>query len=54
MIDLETMDKIPSASIVSIGAVIFDPRTNKVGKTPKTQFYRELDWEEQELEDLNE
>ena len=47
MIDLETMGKNPNSAIVSIGAVIFDPRTNKVGNKPTTQFYRELDWEEQ-------
>lgn len=48
MIDLETMGTNPDSAIVSIGAVIFDPRTNKVGIKPNTQFYRELDWEAQE------
>lgn len=44
MIDLETMGTLPSAAIVSIGAVIFDPRVNKVSR--KT-FYTELEWTEQ-------
>jgi hypothetical protein len=39
MIDLETLDLIPSTKIVSIGAVIFDPRYSKIGDT----FYMELD-----------
>lgn len=45
MIDLETMGILPTSAIVSIGAVIFDPRINRV--TKKT-FYMELDWESQD------
>lgn len=45
MIDLETMGKTPESAIVSIGAVIFDPR---YGKVSDTTFYRELDWEDQD------
>lgn len=44
MIDLETMGLTPGSAIVSIGAVIFDPRINRVSKNT---FYRELDWEDQ-------
>lgn len=47
MIDLETMGTIPQSAIVSIGAVVFDPRTNSVGKSSKFRFYTELDYEEQ-------
>ena len=36
MIDLETMGVGPSAAIVSIGAVIFDPETGELG----AEFYR--------------
>ncbi len=39
MIDLETLATVPSARIVSIGAVIFDPRYGRVGDT----LYLELD-----------
>lgn len=45
MIDLETMGTKPDSAIVSIGAVLFDPRLNKVDK--KNTFYMELDWREQ-------
>jgi len=44
MIDLETMGTTPSSAIVSIGAVVFDPR---YGKVSEKTFYRELDWEDQ-------
>ena len=44
MIDIETMALTERAAIVSIGAVIFDPRANKV--TAET-FYRELNWRKQ-------
>ena len=44
MIDIETMDKIESAAIPSIGAITFDPLSGKYGKT----FYRELDWRDQD------
>jgi len=44
MIDLETMDLIPGAAIVSIGAVVFDPRCNIV---TEDTFYVELDWKAQ-------
>ena len=44
MIDLETMGTTPNAAIVSIGAVIFDPRYNIVSKDT---FYTELDWRNQ-------
>ena len=45
MIDLETMGLTEDASIVSIGAVVFDPRCNAV--TDRT-FYTERDWQHQE------
>lgn len=45
MIDLETMGKVPGMAIVSIGAVIFDPR---YGKVSDETFYVELDWENQD------
>jgi len=44
MIDLETMGVKPDSAIVSIGAVIFDPRLNKIGD----KFYIELDWKNQD------
>ena len=44
MIDLETMGTVPEMAIVSVGAVLFDPR---LGKIDKKTFYRELDWESQ-------
>jgi len=44
MIDLETRALTPDAAIVSIGAVLFDPRYNKVSDK---SFYTELDWEVQ-------
>ena len=44
MIDIETMGLTPNAAIVSIGAVLFDPRYGKLGKE---EFYIELDWEAQ-------
>lgn len=44
MIDIETMGLTPGNCIVSIGAVIFDPRYNIV---TKETFYTELDWMEQ-------
>ena len=40
MIDNETLDLVPSSKIVSIGAVIFDPR---YGKISDDTFYVELD-----------
>ncbi len=43
MIDLETFDLIPSTKIVSIGAVIFDPRQSKLGD----KFYMEVDHRKQ-------
>ena len=46
MIDLETMGLLPGSAIVSIGAVVFDPRLNRVSN--KNTFYMELDWESQE------
>jgi len=45
MIDLETMGTTPGSAIVSIGAVLFDPRYGKV--SDKT-FYQELDWKDQD------
>ena len=46
MIDLETMGTTPDSAIVSVGAVMFDPRTGKVGKAEtKYSFYAELDWD---------
>lgn len=44
MIDLETLGTTPNSAIVSIGAVVFDPR---YGKVSKKTFYSELDWENQ-------
>ncbi|MGL5421926.1 MAG: 3'-5' exonuclease [Serratia fonticola] len=38
MIDLETMDKKPTAAITSIGAVFFDPETGEMG----AQFYQRV------------
>jgi len=43
MIDLETMGLRPNAAIVSIGAVIFDPRYGKKADG----FYTELAWRQQ-------
>lgn len=43
MIDLETLDLIPTAKIVSIGAAIFDPRYNAIGD----RFYAELAYKAQ-------
>lgn len=40
MIDLETLDTIPSSKIVAIGAVIFDPR---YGKISDDKFYSLVD-----------
>lgn len=49
MIDLETMGKTPESAIVSIGAVVFDPRTGKIGKEYSGMtFYAELDWDFQD------
>lgn len=45
MIDLETMGTKQGSAIVSIGAVVFDPRC---GKVTKDTFYEELDWESQD------
>jgi len=44
-IDLETMGKTPECAIVSIGAVIFDPRYNVV---TQDKFYTELNWQAQD------
>lgn len=44
MIDLETMGTTPDSAIVSIGAVVFDPR---YGIVTDNTFYMELDWEGQ-------
>jgi exodeoxyribonuclease VIII len=44
MIDLETMALTPDCAIVSIGAVIFDPR---YGIVTDDTFYVELKWREQ-------
>ena len=44
-IDLETMALTPDCAIVSIGAVLFDPR---YGRVSKKSFYTELDWEAQD------
>lgn len=44
MIDIETMGLGPGAAIVSIGAVVFDPR---YGKVTDDTFYVELDWKAQ-------
>ena len=49
MIDLETMGVTPQAPIVSVGAVMFDPDTRKIGrKMSGKTFYAELDWEWQD------
>lgn len=45
MIDLETMSTAPDAAIVSIGAVVFDPRYGKINRN--RTFYMELDWDTQ-------
>lgn len=44
MIDLETMGRVPEMAIVSIGAVVFDPR---YGDPCSETFYEELDWQAQ-------
>jgi DNA polymerase III epsilon subunit-like protein len=44
MIDIETMGTVPEMAIVSIGAVLFDPR---LGKVSDDTFYVELDWDDQ-------
>lgn len=44
MINIETMGRTPDSAIVSIGAVIFDPRFNKVSDET---FYVELAWKDQ-------
>lgn len=44
MPDLETMGTRPGCAIVSIGAVVFDPR---YGVENQKSFYRELDWKSQ-------
>ena len=38
MLDLETLDTAPSAVVISIGAVAFDPYTNELG----SRFYVEM------------
>ena len=45
MIDLETMGITPDSAVVSIGAVVFDPRFNHISS--KT-FYQELGWSDQQ------
>lgn len=40
MIDLETMGTTPSAPILSIGAVFFDPLTGELGN----EFFCNIDW----------
>ena len=49
MIDLETMGLIPGCALVSIGAVVFDPRYNIV---TKETFYSELDYMAQQEDGL--
>lgn len=49
MIDLETMGTVPGSAIVSIGAVIFDPRYNAI---TKQTFYAELDYLAQQYDDF--
>ena len=44
MVDLETMDNVPSAAIVAIGAVQCDLTTGKTGST----FYRVIDLKDQD------
>ena len=39
MLDLETLDNLPTSVILSIGAVFFDPITGKLGR----EFYRVID-----------
>lgn len=43
MIDLETLDTVPSAVVLSIGAVLFDPNSSYIGET----FYAKLEVETQ-------
>jgi len=50
MIDIETIDLIESAKIISIGAVIFDPR---YGRISKDTFYMELDHKAQKNRSMN-
>lgn len=42
MIDLETVDSVATAGILSIGAVFFDPMTGEMGPT----YYRVVDWKD--------
>ena len=44
VVDLETMGIVPGCAIVSLGAVVFDPRFDSVSDK---KFYVELDWEAQ-------
>lgn len=44
MIDIKTISTFTETAIVSVGAVIFDPRLNKFGE----KFHVELDWENQD------
>lgn len=45
MLDLETLDTSPTAVVTAIGAVIFDPYSNRIGDT----FYRvTTDWSDQQ------
>ena len=39
------MGAAPGSAVVSIGAIVFDPR---YGKVSNQTFHRELDWEDQE------
>lgn len=38
MIDLETLDTSPTAVVLSLGAVVFDPRSNTLGPTFYVEF----------------
>ena len=43
MIDLETLDVLPSATILSIGAVKFDPFGDEVNESSAVKFYTRVD-----------
>ena len=42
MIDIETLDTLPTAAVISIGAVYFDRKTGEIGD----KFYARIDFED--------
>lgn len=43
MIDLETLDVLPTATVLTIGAVKFDPFGDDIGEPAMTKFYVKVD-----------